>query len=277
MFEKPLKAGGTQIAIEALARADLVAAMFIAGNAKLGVLPPNVAAKIAASGKDIQIAAVLGTGMLRLITNNPGLKRLEDLRGKTVEMAGHGATPDYVFRWILNAKGIRPDRDITLRYTMDCPEIAQSLIYGRVSLALLPEPFGTMALLGRPSLRVIGDIQSEWIAAGGKANYPMTVLVVDAEFARFRPDVVRAVLNACQDSIRWVTVNPAKAGTLAENYDLGMRAPVVRAAIPQSGYEFIPAQEAKAALESLFKLFLNYAPSAIGGVLPKDSFYYQYQ
>jgi NitT/TauT family transport system substrate-binding protein len=274
LFENPPSTPSFTIAVEALAQADLMAAHFISGEAKVGILPPNVAAKIAASGKRIQVAAVLGTGMLSLITSDPDVRSIEDLGGKTVEVAGQGATPDYVFRRILLAKGMNPDQDLSLSYSLAPAEIAQSLIAGRVSAALLPEPFATMACSANSTLRIIGDIQNEWASIEGGGNYPMTVLVVDADFAAAQQEAIADILRACQISIEWVVANPGDAGVLVEKYDLGLRAPVVRAAVPRSNYVFIPALDARPALESLFKVFLQFAPAAIGGVLPSDGFYY---
>jgi NitT/TauT family transport system substrate-binding protein len=271
--EPPPEAAGMKIQAAALAGADLMAAKFISGEAKVGILPPNMAAKIASSGKKIQIAAIVGTGMLSLLSTDPGVNRIEDLRGKTVEVAGQGATPDYVFRRILTSKGLRPGTDVRLTYALAYPEIAQSLIAGRIPLAVLPEPFSTMALLGRPGLKVVGNIQDEWIKAGGAANYPMIALVVDAGFAKAYPGVLRGIMNAYRASSDWVAAHPAEAGALAEKYGLGLRARVVEAAIPRSNYVFIPAREAKPAIEALFRSFLEFAPDSIGGALPPDSFY----
>jgi NitT/TauT family transport system substrate-binding protein len=274
LFEDPPVVSGVKARMEALAQADLVAAKFIAGEAKVGILPPNVAAKIASTEESIQIAAVTGTGMLSLITGDPAVQRIEDLKGKQVETAGQGATPDYVFRRILLSKGINPDRDIQLSYSLAYPEIAQSLIAGRISNALLPEPFATMALSGKSSLRVIGDVQAEWVAAGGSGNYPMTVLVVDANFARSDPAAMQTILSALKASVEWVTAHPAEAGALVEKHDLGLRAPVVTAAVPRSNYVYISAKDAKPSIEALFKVFLEFAPASIGEKLPSDSFYF---
>jgi NitT/TauT family transport system substrate-binding protein len=273
VFETPPRIPGFDVTVEALAAADLMAAKFIAGEAKVGILPANVAAKIASTGKPLQIAAVLGNGMLSLLSSDPGVRRIEDLRGKTVEVAGQGATPDYVFRRILMVKGIKPDEDVRLTYTLAYPEIAQSLIAGRIPTALLPEPFSTMARSGRPDLRQIGDIQEEWISAGGAANYPMIVLVVDAEFARSQPEAVRIILRDFRNSIAWVQANPVEAGGLVEKHELGLRAAVASASIPRSNFVFIPAGEARAALEALFRAFLEFAPVSIGGALPPSGFY----
>jgi NitT/TauT family transport system substrate-binding protein len=275
LFEEPPQVTGSQVRVEALAQADLMAAKFIAGEAKIGILPPNMAAKIASSGINLQIAAIVGTGMLSLLSSDPAVTRIEDLKGRTVEVAGQGATPDYVFRRILSARGLRAGADVNLTYSLAYPEIAQSLIAGRIPLAILPEPFATMALAGRPDLRTVGNIQDEWIRAGGTANYPMSALVVDGEFARARPDAIRAILAAYRDSTDWVADHPAEAGALVEKHDLGLRAAVVAAAIPKSNYVFIPAREARPAIEALFRTFLEYTPESIGGALPGDGFYWQ--
>jgi NitT/TauT family transport system substrate-binding protein len=276
LFEHPPQYPGVTIKVEALAQADLMAARFIAGDAKIGILPPNVAAKIASTGKRIQIAAVIGTGMLSLLTSDPSIQRIEDLKGKTVEVAGQGATPDYVFRRILLSKKIHPDRDIRLNFSLAYPEIAQSLITGRVSTALLPEPFATMARMGKPDLRQVADIQQEWVNAGGKGNYPMIALVVDADFAAAQSGLMQTLLKEVKNSIEWVVAHPAEAGILVEKHDLGLRGSVASAAIPRSNYEFIPAAEARTALEALYKAFLEFSPVSIGRSLPPDRFYLQW-
>ncbi|MCL2319323.1 MAG: ABC transporter substrate-binding protein, partial [Treponema sp.] len=252
-----------------------LAARFISGEAKAGILPPNMAAKIASSGKDIRAAAVIGTGMLSLLGSDSAVQSIDDLKGKTVEVAGQGASPDYVFRKILGAHGLDPDRDLKLGYSLAYPEIAQSLIAGRVSLALLPEPFATMARLGKPDLKSVADIQAEWVKAGGAGNYPMTLFVVDGAFADANPGAVAAILGAVKNSIEWVQAHPAEAGALVEKHELGLKAAVVIAAIPKSNYVFIPAAQARPSLEALFRVFLENSPVSIGGALPGDKFYFK--
>jgi NitT/TauT family transport system substrate-binding protein len=273
LFEEPPRIQGFDVKMEALAQADLMAARFISGEARVGILPPNVAAKIASSGKDIRAVAVIGAGMLSLLSSDSSVKNLEDLRGKTVEVAGQGATPDYVFRRILVSRGLDPEKDIKLDFSLSPPEIAQSLIAGKISTALLPEPFATMAFMGKPDLKPLADIQEEWAKAGGHGNYPMTLLVVDGAFASSNQEAVREISNAVKKSIDWVILHPAEAGFLAEKHDLGFKAPVIAAAVPKSSYVFIPAAEARPSLEALFRVFLEYAPASIGGALPVDGFY----
>ncbi len=273
MWETPPPIPGVAVKVQALPSVDIMVAKLISGEAKVGILPPNVAAKLAAAGRPLRIAAVVGNGMLSLLTNDPRIQSIRDLRGAGVEVAGQGATPEYVFRRVLAANGLQAETDLRLGFSLAYPEIAQALIAGRVQTALLPEPFATMARAGSPSLRKIGDVQQEWAKAGGSANYPMTVLVVDASFAAEQPEVLKGIMEAYRASIEWVLANPSAAGLLAEKYELGLKAAVAAAAIPVGAYVFIPAPEAKEALEDLYRTYLEYAPAAIGGRLPAADWY----
>jgi NitT/TauT family transport system substrate-binding protein len=274
LFESPPKISGFDVTVEALASDDLMAARFISGEAKIGMLPVNRAAKIASSGKDIRVIAVTGEGMLSLLSSDPSVRGIGDLKGKTVEVAAQGATPEYVFRRILMRRGLDPDRDLTLSFSLAYPEIAQSLIAGRISLGLIPEPFVSMARMGRPDLLVTADLQEEWMRTEGIGNYPMTLLVVDGQFASAYPQAVKAIFDAVKDSISWVTAHPAEAGILVEKHGLGFRAPVVAAAVPKSNYACIPATEARPYIEALLKVYLEFAPASIGGALPDSKFYW---
>ena len=273
LFEDTPRIEGFDVRVEAVAQADLLAARFIAGSASIGILPPNMAAKIASSGINLKVAAVTGMGMLSLLTSDPEIKSINDLRGKTVEAAGQGATPDYVFRRILRNHGLVADTDIRLGFSLAHPEIAQSLIAGRITTALLPEPFASMARNGRPDLHSVADIRNEWRVITGIDNFPMTVLAVNGDFASRYPHALQIILSAVNDSIEWVVKNPAEAGELAEKHNLGFPVNIASAAIPQSGYVFIPAAQARSSLESLFRVFLEFSPESIGGFLPDDKFY----
>ncbi|MDR1363799.1 MAG: ABC transporter substrate-binding protein, partial [Spirochaetaceae bacterium] len=107
-----------------------------------------------------------------------------------------------------------------------------------------------------------------------QGNYPITVLVVDAPFAKANQKAVTAILAAVKNSIEWVTANPSEAGDLVEKHGLGIKASVAAAAIPYSNYTFIDAKTARPALTALYETLLEFAPDSIGGKLPADNFYY---
>lgn len=274
MFETPPRlAKGEALELQAVPSADIMAAKLVAGELDAAVLPVNLAAKLYASGLPYRLAAVVGMGMVSVVTTDPGVRTFEDLAGREVHVAGQGATPEYLIRTIAEARGMDPDRDLNLAFHLPYPEIAASLVADRISLAVLPEPFTTQALAGNPRARVPFSLDELWREATGRPGYPMTAFVMRDSILRDRPASAKALLSAYADSIAWVRANPADAGALVEKHDLGLKAAVAAAAIPRSAYVFIPAPEARADVEALLAVFLRIAPKSIGGRLPDPSFY----
>ena len=274
MFESPPKLPGQDVLnLEAVPSADAMAAKLIAGQLDAAVLPVNLAAKLYNSGLPYRMAAVVGMGMVSVVTTDPGVRTFEDLAGRETHVAGQGATPEFLIRTIARNKGLDPDKDLRLSFRLPYPEIAASLVTGRITSAVLPEPFATQALMGNPQARVPFSLDELWREATGRPGYPMSVLVLRDSLVRDRPAAARALLDAYEASIAWVKANPMEAGALAEKHDLGLKAAVAAAAIPRSAYVFIPALEARADVETLLSVFLQTSPKSIGERLPDPYFY----
>jgi NitT/TauT family transport system substrate-binding protein len=274
LFDSPprLPGGSTLIPI-AVGSADLMAAKVISGEYDLATLPINMAAKLYNSGIPIRLCAVVGKGMVSFLSSDPAIASIADLRGRDVQVAGQGATPDFLLRKLLRRAGIDPDKDLRLSYSLPYPEAAAALAAGKIESALMPEPFATLAISMNAALRSPLDIDALWKSATGQDSYPMTALVVSARAARDAPESVRAFLDAYRASIEWVAANPKAAGLLVEKYDLGLKAPIAEKAIPRSNYAFETAGEARAGVEALLSAFLEDTPASVGGKLPDAGFY----
>jgi NitT/TauT family transport system substrate-binding protein len=271
--EPPTPADGSALRLVAVGSADLMMAKLVSGEYDAGVLPVNVAAKLYAAGIPLRLAAIVGDGMVSFLSSDEGIGSLADLRGKKINVAGQGATPDFLFRKLLKGIDIDPDTDLLIDYSLPYPEAASALAGGKIASAILPEPFATMARIANPSLRSPIDLGSLWTSQTGQGSYPMTAFVVSSRLAAERPQAVKAILDAYASSIAWVVARPAAAGALVEKYDLGLNAGIAAKAIPLSAYVFTKAPEARTAVESLLGAFLELAPSSVGGRLPDDGFY----
>lgn len=274
LFENPpALPQGDRVKLEAVASADAMAAQLVAGELDAAVLPVNLAAKLHAAGVPYRMVAVVGMGMVSVVTTDPAIRAFEDLKGREVFVAGQGATPEYVLRAIARKKGLDPDRDLTLAFQMPPPEIAASLVAGRIAVAVLPEPFATQALKGNAQARVPFSLDALWKEATGRPGYPMSVFVMREGWLKDRPASAKAFTKAYGASVAWVQAHPAEAGTLVEKHDLGLKAAVASAAIPRSAYVFVSAREARPDVEALLSVFLAIAPKSIGGKLPPPDFY----
>lgn len=274
LFEAPpALPDSTSLEMSAVASADIMAARLLSGELDAAVLPVNMAAKLYNSGIDYRLVAVVGNGMVKLVTTDASLRSVSDLRGREVYVAGQGATPEFLMRVVLAKAGMNPDSDLRLVFNMPYPEIAASVVAGKVSVAVLPEPFATQALSGNAAAFVPFSLSERWSAATGQADYPMSVFVVRASIIAERPAAVAALMAAYEASIRSAKADPAAAGVLVERFDLGLKAAIAAKAIPASNYAFVPAASSRASVEALLSVFLASAPASIGGKLPDDAFY----
>jgi NitT/TauT family transport system substrate-binding protein len=278
LFETPPSAAdGSTVRLVAVPSADLMMAKLVSGEYDAGVLPINVAAKLYSAGIALRLAAIIGDGMVSFLSVDPGIASISDLRGRKVNIAGQGATPDFLFKRLLKGAGIDPGKDISLDYSLPYPEAAAAIAAGKIECAILPEPFATMARNANPALRSPLDLGALWTKATGQSSYPMTAFVVSSKLAEERPQAVKAILDSIAASIAWVRARPEEAGALVEKEDLGLKAAISSKAIPRSAYVFTPAPEARRSVEALLGAFLELAPVSVGGKLPDDGFYASFE
>lgn len=274
LFETPpVLSNGDTLAVELLGSADAITARILTGEFDAAVLPVNLAAKLYNSGIDYRLVAIVGNGMVRVITTDASVRAISDLSRRPVHVAGQASTPEFLLRTILGSRGLTGESAPVLVFNLPIPEIAASMIAGRIDLAVVPEPFATMMLAGNQSAREAFPLGVLWKQATGLDDYPMTALVVKASTIRDRPASVRALLAAYQNSLAMVLADPQTAGTLTEKFEIGLKAPIAAKAIPRSNYVFITSSSARPMVEGLLKIFLESAPVSVGGKLPAEEFY----
>ena len=248
----------------------------------IGFMPLNVAAKVYnSSNKSIICCAVTGLGNLKIITTDPELRHFSDLKGRTVYVAGQGATPEYMFKYLLDENKLTygsPDEkpDVVLDFSIPTAQLTAQLISGKIWYAAVPEPFATIAQLKSPNVRAVLDFQQEYLAITGEQDiYPLSVMVVRKEFADKNPELVDEFLSDYKNAFEWTVKYPETAGRLSEKFKLGLSADIVTKSVPVSNYTFIPSSQAVTITEELLRIFLKNDSASIGGKLPDKKFYYE--
>jgi len=255
---------------------DVLLSKILSKEIDIATVPTNLAAIIYNKGVDYKIAAMNTWGVLYLIGSEENINQWKDLKGKTIYSVGKGTTPDIAARYILEKNGLNFEKDLTIDYTMAHVELAQAVAAEKVKLAILPEPFVTMAISKNPKVNIVFDIQKEWDkASGSNGAFPQTCLMVKEELVSKNPAIVDKFLSEYKESIEWVNVNKAQAGKLVEKNGIGIKAKIAETAIPRCNIRYEDAQTAKAKVESFFKIIFNYSPKDIGGKIPNEGLYYQ--
>lgn len=265
--------------VELFADPQALLPKMLKGEIDVGFLPANVAAKVynSSNGK-ILCCAITGNGNLSLVTTDASVKQLADLKGKSVAVAGQGATPEYIFRYLLQKNGIKADvkNGVSLDFSIPTPQIAAQLISGKIKYAVVPEPFATVAQMKSDKVLAAVDLQSEYEYFEGKGKiYPLTVMVVTKDFAEKNPEALKTFIAEYEKSFKKTLQNPKEAGELCEKFGLGLAAPIIAKSVPKANYVFIPAEnpKAKEKIEELLNIFLTFDSASIGGKLPDDGFY----
>ncbi len=244
------------------------------GEVDFAVLPANMAAKMYTAGPGYKLGGVVGMGVLHVLSRDPAVQSWEDLAGKEVYSIGKGATPDYLFRYLLTQQGLDPDEDLDLNFSVSSgPQLAQLLISGKIDTAVLPEPFVTMVSAKTEQVRRVLNFQTTWQELrGSDSTYPITVVVVKPQLVEARPELVERFLSAYAESIEWVNGNPAAAAELIGKYEV-MPAALAKPAIPNCNLRVLHSAEARLVMEEYLEVLLDFNPASVGGQLPDDGFY----
>lgn len=241
------------------ASAQIALPKLIKGEADIGFLPPNLAAKVYTDNKGALLClGICGNGNLFLITKNQDFTDLSQLEGKTIACAGQGATPEYVMNYILNKKGIK---DVTLDFSTPNAQIAAMVLSGKFEYALAPEPFASVAKEKDSAVKLV-SISKEFSAVTGGSDFPMTLLVVNKKYAENHKREISKFINQYEKAVKRTVKTPWEAAELSEKHELGLKAVVAQKAIPNCAFTWIPAKKSKAEIEMLLKLFNQPLPDA---------------
>lgn len=248
-----------------------VIAQIAKGTEDIAALPSNLSSVLYNKGLKIKLAAVIGNGMLSLVSSDA--TDPSELVGQDLYIPGGPAsTPNQLTKMLIKANGFTED-SLTLQYGVtSSAQLSQLLIAEKVKNAILPEPFVTMVISKNPNVKKIYNLQEGYKAATGIDNYPMTVLVVQDKFAQEHKAALEEFLQAYKDSVAFVVSNPEEAGKLIEQINI-MPSTMATPAIPFCNLTYKSAQESKYEVNEYFKMLFNFDSKSIGGKMPLDDFY----
>ncbi|MFT0213985.1 PhnD/SsuA/transferrin family substrate-binding protein [Pseudomonas sp. F1_0610] len=261
---------------------DQLRALTLKGKADFIAVPSNVAANLYNRGVPLQLLNISQWGVLWVVSREPNLSSLVDLKGKAIAIPFRADMPDIVFTHLAQQQGLNPKQDFQLTYTATPMDALQLVLMGKLDSALLAEPAVSMALLKSQSLpaslvaaplKRSLDLQQEW----GKlmntpARIPQAGIAVLGD-KRSDTKLVAAFEQAYAQANQWCYENaPACAKEVVKHIPMLTEQAVVDSLAAQTSY-YATAAEAKAEIESFFHVLLEQQPAAVGNKLPAADFY----
>ena len=255
--------------------ADEVTPALLKGELDMACVPANLAAVLYNKTEgEIEVLAVNTLGVLYIVENGESVQSIADLKGKTIVAAGKGSTPEYALRYLLTENGIDPDNDVTIDWKSEHSECVAALASGQATIALLPQPFVTVAQSKIEGLRMALDLTMLSGTRSITARALITgVIVARREVVEENPAAVDAFLKEYAASVDWVNANTADAAALIGEYGI-VDAAVAEKALPYCNIVCLTGADLLEALPGYLEVLYNASPAAVGGEMPDNSFYF---
>lgn len=256
------------------ASADEVTPLLIQGELDMACVPANLASVLYNRTKGgIVTLAVNTLGVLYMVENGNAVQSLADLKGKTIVAAGKGSTPEYALRYLLEENGVDPDTGVVIDWKNEHSECVSALASGAATIALLPQPFVTVAESKMPELRTALDLTAEWDALDNGSALITGVVVARRDVAEAHPQAMERFLEQYAASVDWVNANTADAAALIGEYGI-VDAAVAEKALPACNIVCITGNEMKEKLSGYLQVLCDASADSVGGAMPGDDFYY---
>lgn len=257
---------------------EQLSAIITQGQADFVSVPSNVASKFYNKGIGLKFLKVSIWGVFYIISDDPSIQLLQDLKGKELYIPFKGDQPDLIFRYIAQEQGLNPDEDFQLQYVSSPLDIILNLTAGKAHHAMMLEPAAALAIMkakkeGLTFDRVI-DIQEEWGAVtGGEPRLPNAGVIALPGILE-HPEIVEAFQQAYDESVKWSTEHPKEAAELTAEYVEGVNAASFEESLSYTIFESISAKDVQDEIEGMLTKFMAFDPTSIGGKLPDEAFYY---
>lgn len=253
------------------ASADEVNPKLIKGELDMACVPANVASLLCSKTNGaVQVLAVNTLGVIYIVENGEQIKSIQDLSGKTVVASGKGATPEYGLMYLLEEYGVK---DVNIEWKSEHAECVAALASGAATIAMLPQPFVTVAGNKIPTLRTALDLTEEWANLKNGSAMLTGVIVARKEVVEKNPAAVDAFLKEYAASVEWVNGNVKDAAALIGGLGI-VDAAVAEKALPHCNIVCITGSEMKEKLSGYLEVLYEQNAAAVGGALPGEDFYY---
>jgi NitT/TauT family transport system substrate-binding protein len=167
---------------------------------------PLVFQRMRLEGVPLKIAATLvDMTSMSVVTKDPAIKTLADLRGKTI--AADMASSEYsVLSLYAKKQGLALGKDVTV-VQAGPPLVRTQLIADRVDAGMTWEPTATMTMRDNPAYRIIFNGKQAWREITGKDGWLLALGVREDWIAKNAAHLPR-VIAAFDEAARYMVANP---------------------------------------------------------------------
>lgn len=255
--------------------ADELTPLLLKGELDVVAVPANLAAVLYNKSEGaVQFLAVNTLGVLYIVEKGgDAVTDWESLRGQTIYATGKGTTPEYTLTYLLAQHGLTLGTDVTVEWKTEPSEVVAQMASDSHAIAMLPQPYVTVAQTKLDGLRVALDLTASWDELHNGSQCITAGLVVRREFAEAHPQALAAFLSEYAASTQYANDHVSETAQLVEQYDI-VKAAVAEKAIPYCNIVCLSGSDMIPALKGYLQVLFDQNPASVGGAMPGDDFYY---
>lgn len=189
-----------------------------------------------------------------VVTDNPQIKTLKDLEGKT--MAAATATTNYaMFRWLAGRQGVDTSK---IKVVNTAPAgLIGYMLASRADAVQIWEPAYGVLKSNKPGIRVLDlNIKSQWSSFTSSVRTPYLGVAAHADWVAENKAHIPALVKTYKDAAAWVLGNPDAAAKIIAARIKGGNAGVIADLIRNKdrlALEVVPSSQLKTEINAVFK------------------------
>ena len=239
------------------------------GEPDVAVVPSNLAAQAYNKKVGYKILGTVGWGSMYLVSTDPAVKQLSDIKSKEVYSLGKGLTPDIAFKSVLKQNNIDADKDVSITYVSAASELPPVVIGGKAKLAVIPEPALTAVKAKKKDLNVICNLNDEWKKIlDSDYGFPQSTLIVKESLLKNDKEFINKLADSTKENVKWVNDNKDKVGAMSEKLGVTVKAGIVAKALEDANLDFVNIKDSEKVYIKYFEELNKYQPKIIGGKVP---------
>ena len=255
--------------------ADELTPKLLKGELDIVAVPANLGAVLYSNSDGaVKMIAVNALGVTYIVEKGGSdIASLADLKGKTVYATGKGSTPEFALNYLLSEAGLTAGEDVVIEWKSEPAEVVAQMSLSDKTVAMLPQPYVTVAQNQLENLRVAIDLNDEWEKLDNGSAFVTAGLIVRSAFASEHPEAVAKFIEEYEASAKYVNENVDAAAELVEKYGI-VKAPIAKKAIPYCNIVCITGDGMRTAVNGFFGVLYGQKPASVGGKLPGDDFFW---
>ena len=257
------------------ASADEIAPKLLRDELDVALVPANLAATLyQKTGGEIVVLDVNTLGVLYAVTAS-GVDSVEGLQGRTVYMTGMGSVPEYTVNALLAAAGV-PRESVDIQFRSEPAEVAALASQDPESVGILPQPYATSATMNNEGLSQTIDLTQAWEEAtrGERGSLITGVTIAKRSTVDAETPTIDAFIRAHAASVLVAQQDPNAIAAEVASLGIIDNEKLAEQAIPLCNVVCLYGSEMKDALQGYLAVLFEQDPTAVGGQLPSDDFYY---